>query len=178
MASLAETTARLEAICTKIDMADGDITDEMMEEFAEAKGEQEQKVENWIAQLDALKGIIEVRRAQRDRAVAALQHVKNYDRRLRDWLQHHIDEHTGVPFKCEKGTLYTAKNPQEAVSISFQRSDKTIRNALDMSALELEPELNQYVKWVSVPVLDTEKVKNEKPHFAKFVRGRHVRIKA
>ncbi len=179
--SLARYAADLEAICLEIDEETGEITDELVKRFDDARLALADKTDRWIGYLDAIKHLEAAAKERKDRAGNAQKTFAALNKRLRDYIQFVIESSPGVPLKGSEGSLALQKNP-ESVKIDFDGVDKTFYRVIDPTLLKLEPTLNEYVKTITCYVIDNDRLKADLKagktlSWARLERGSHVRIR-
>ena len=180
--SLARYAADLEAICLEIDEETGEISEELIKRFDDARLDLATKCDNWIGYLDALKALVAEAKERKERAAKAQKTFEGVNKRLRDYLKFVMETNHGLAFKGTQGKLALQSNAA-ALKVDFELADKTIYKAIDPTLLELEPSLNHYVKQISCYVLDTERLKEDLKSgatvpWARLGKGSHGRTDA
>lgn len=178
--SLARSAAELDLICQEIDAADGEITEDMIARFDDARLAIAERTDGWIRRLEAAKFMVEALKERKERVVKAHKALEALHARMKDYLKH-IMIANPVPFKGTEGTLYLHRNAQ-AVCYAFQFEDKTFYRTVDRALISMEPSISPYVKEVVIYLLDSEKVKADLKAgidltWAQLHQDSHVRTK-
>ncbi len=158
MTSLAKYATEVELVCQEIDNCEGEIPAELIARFAAAQGDLVGKVDRFIGFLDAVKSRITLLKEHRERATRAIKAAENFERGLKEYVKGTMQAMPGLPYKGEAGGFRLQRNPP-SLKIDFPREDKSIHQAVDPAMLRLEPTLDDYIKHVTVYVIDTEKLK-------------------
>lgn len=165
----------------EIDAAEGEISEELVKRFDDARLAIAERADRWIFTLDGMKALVAALEERKERAVKAHRTAVNLQARLREYLRFVVASNPGVPFKGDEGTIYLANNA-ESVDYTIAFEDKTYRNVVDRALVDMEASIRPYVKTFEVAVLDGAKVKADLKAgmvlpWAKLTRGSHIRVK-
>lgn len=179
--TLAAHVAELEAIIAEMP-EDGEVPSEVLTRFEGAQLELAQKVDRYIALLEAGKFLAEALKEREQRMRQARKGAERLTEKLKEMAKF-VMESTGrraLP-GAELGTLALHKNP-ESVHVDFDVQDKTVYRCLDAALLTMEPSLLTYVKTFMFHSIDLEKLKADlksgmEVPWARLASGSHVRIR-
>jgi hypothetical protein len=179
--SLSAYAADLEAICTEIEMCDGEIPQDTMARFEFANLALQAKCERWIGYRDAIDGMITALEAKAKRSQAAVRGAKALKTYLDNGMKFVIESNPNLTFKGESGTLYL-HGQAPAVRYAFKFEDKTVYRTVEPIVAQMEPSVVPYLKDVTYQVIDSEKLKADLKagitlNWASLEAGKHVRIK-
>lgn len=182
--SLSGAIAEVESLCELWDSYvdnDQDPPADLVEKRTAAHDNLKAEVDYWINRLEASKAILAAREERAKRMKTALNTARSINRYLNDTIKQKIRANPNVVFRGAIGCLYLHKSPK-ALKIDFERAEKTVYGVVDKSLLDLEPQLNQFVKAVTHYVIDTDAVKaaldkGDALYWARYEQDAGVRIK-
>lgn len=181
MTSLAKYAVDVELACQEIDEAP-DVNTALVAKFADTTGALADKIDRYIGLMDAVKSRVALLKEQKDRISKAVKAAENFDRQLKSYVKHVMQQVPNISYKGSTGSLYLHKNPK-SLKVDFALPDKTVYSVVDDTMLTLEPSLATYVKQVTVNVIDRDKLKADleagmRLPWARIVSDdSHVRVK-
>lgn len=181
--SLGECTVDLEILCRLADDKDGILSDNELAAIDSARVAHADRVDNWIAYLDAIKSLtatIEERKARADRA---LKTAKSLHERLKAYLKFLVESHPSLPWKGADGSIHIQKNPKRlALAHEDDIKSVSVPYVVPADVIEAEPSMRPYLKEVRYMILDRELVRDDlesgmKLPWAHFEQGSHLRTR-
>lgn len=179
--SIAEIAADLEAVCTEIDMENGEIKPELMKRFEFAQLALRDKCDRWIGYIDGLKGAIATLKSRSDRASAALRTAQSFEKQLKFYMKQVLEQNPNLTFKGEGGTIYL-HGEGDKIKYNFKFGDKSVAEVVETAFIDMEPTVRPYLIDVTHQVINKEKLKADllagvKLNWAELYKGSHVRLK-
>ncbi len=179
--SLSKYAADLEAICTEIELCDGELPKDLMQRFEYANLALQNKCDRWIGYVDAMKAMIGVLEQRSKRAATALKTARGLQEYLENGMKAVIETNPNLTFKGESGTIYL-HGQAETIDYAFKWGKKTVDYVVDPAFIQMEPSVSPYLTTVTYQVIDRDRLKADLKigvpvTWAKLVKPSYVAVK-
>jgi hypothetical protein len=154
LATLAEITNKLDALCTSVDESDV-IPDNLLEVFADTKLAHAQKLDAYLAVISQLENMSSY---YSSRAEKLKQRSKSADKilaKMKERMLFHIEQFPDLPWRSTDGDKFTRCKAQDSLVIDMPHY-KTTFNYLVNETFGIEP---QFLDVVSLTTINSTRVK-------------------